>query len=646
MQPSAKGLAIVCALLAGAAVTGASEPPTAEIEADAQRLDYRWTEAGQLSAESFRMPGGVVAELAAIPSGGRLIVRDFPTAPGDRGDVVFERIDVYAAGARVWADGTLGVIEQPRSARVHLLGSSRTDPDVRVGLSLDPGGGGGTGLVANRTGVYGLWQRDVDDPTWAHYEIGASLEERLGIETQTTCDTRDSLPLEVGPSAPSEAPISLEPSGPSHEAVLAFDTDGEFLAEYGNDTGLADSAIGDLILSLNVIYERDLGLRLLQGETILRTNAATDPYTSGSTSGQLDEVRAWWQANQAAVERVWVALLSGKNPGSCSGAGIAWVDVYCNNSFSYSATQVIKCVSLSGSSNTRLIGHEVGHNAGSGHTHCYNPEVDQCYNAQGGCYGGPVSCPDFTGLIEGIAPNKGTIMSYCHFSPPNGAGCGSSESYFHPTVIARIQQSIDAATGSCVQLTGGDLSITKTDAEDPIGRGVGLTYTISVSNLGPSLATGVEVSDTLPTGTTLSSTTGCVEDPAGVPTCTLGDIASGESKSFDVTVFVEHSAPASLSNSASVSSGTNDPVAANDSVVEPTTVETWSCQSASWNLTAADNAALGPFVTEAEITAGSGYEVGLGETIEFRATTGITFENDFSVNGTLSATLDPLIDCP
>ena len=48
-----------------------------------------------------------------------------------------------------------------------------------------------------------------------------------------------------------------------------------------------------------------------------------------------------------------------------------------------------------------------------------------------------------------------------------------------------------------------DLAITKTDSPDPVPAGAELTYTVGVSNAGPSTATGVSVTDTLPAGVDL-----------------------------------------------------------------------------------------------------------------------------------------------
>jgi uncharacterized repeat protein (TIGR01451 family) len=117
-----------------------------------------------------------------------------------------------------------------------------------------------------------------------------------------------------------------------------------------------------------------------------------------------------------------------------------------------------------------------------------------------------------------------------------------------------------------------DLSITKSDSPDPVVAGDPLGYTITVNNAGPSDATNVVVTDTLPAGVTFVSTAGCAEDPNGVPTCTLGNIPAGGSALYTISVTVDLATVGVIANSASVSSGTSDPNPGNDSALEDTTV--------------------------------------------------------------------------
>ena len=117
-----------------------------------------------------------------------------------------------------------------------------------------------------------------------------------------------------------------------------------------------------------------------------------------------------------------------------------------------------------------------------------------------------------------------------------------------------------------------DISIAKSDDPDPVLAGTQLTYTVRVDNLGDAPATDVEVTDTLPAGVSLASTSGCAEDPAGVPTCTLGTIEAGAFAEFSVTVDVAASTLGVIDNTVAGTTSSAELVTDNNSVVEQTTV--------------------------------------------------------------------------
>ncbi len=73
-----------------------------------------------------------------------------------------------------------------------------------------------------------------------------------------------------------------------------------------------------------------------------------------------------------------------------------------------------------------------------------------------------------------------------------------------------------------------DLSVTKSDAPDPVVAGTPLTYTVNVANAGPLDATNVVVTDVLPPQVTyLSNTDACTEGPTDTLTCNVGNIRCG-----------------------------------------------------------------------------------------------------------------------
>ncbi len=118
-----------------------------------------------------------------------------------------------------------------------------------------------------------------------------------------------------------------------------------------------------------------------------------------------------------------------------------------------------------------------------------------------------------------------------------------------------------------------DLAITKTDSQDPVAAGSQLTYIVEVINNGPDDAHNVVVTDVLPAGLTLVSTSGCAEDPTGVPTCSLGTITNGQTAQFSITAVVDESPPASITNTASVAADEVDTDPGNSSAAQQTTLQ-------------------------------------------------------------------------
>lgn len=129
-----------------------------------------------------------------------------------------------------------------------------------------------------------------------------------------------------------------------------------------------------------------------------------------------------------------------------------------------------------------------------------------------------------------------------------------------------------AAVAAAFPPLASDLAVTKSDSTDPVFAGSPLAYSIRVTNNGPDAATNVIVADSLPAGVTLMASSGCAEDPLGVPTCTIASLASGDFVDVGILVAVAPTTSGDITNSVTVSSDNPDSVPGNNTAEAVTTV--------------------------------------------------------------------------
>ena len=118
-----------------------------------------------------------------------------------------------------------------------------------------------------------------------------------------------------------------------------------------------------------------------------------------------------------------------------------------------------------------------------------------------------------------------------------------------------------------------DLSVAQTDSPDPTIPGVSVTYSVTITNLGPLAASAAALEDDFPPNSVFVSATpsqGSCSHTALVANCALG--ALGVNASATVQVVVTPSSPGTMLNFAFVSSGQPDPVSGNNTSMESTTV--------------------------------------------------------------------------
>ena len=129
------------------------------------------------------------------------------------------------------------------------------------------------------------------------------------------------------------------------------------------------------------------------------------------------------------------------------------------------------------------------------------------------------------------------------------------------------------ATANTLVQTRADLAVVKTSDAPSYKPSSLITYTVTVTNNGPSNALAVAVTDNLPTtkqAIYLSDTGGCTKSGLTL-TCVIGDMAVGATRAFNIHMTVKGS-KGSVSNTANVASPTTDPTPANNSSTRIVTV--------------------------------------------------------------------------
>jgi len=156
--------------------------------------------------------------------------------------------------------------------------------------------------------------------------------------------------------------------------------------------------------------------------------------------------------------------------------------------------------------------------------------------------------------VSAALPNGSTVTNTANVSSATADPDGNNNS---------------SSTSATVAPTA-DLAVTKSGPSNVI-IGTNVTYTVTITNNGPSNAANVTLSDPAPPNTTWVSATqmtgppfNCVTVPASI-NCTIATLSAGASATFQFTLNVGANASGSLTNTATASSATADPNPANSS---------------------------------------------------------------------------------
>lgn len=188
---------------------------------------------------------------------------------------------------------------------------------------------------------------------------------------------------------------------------LAMAADAEFTARKGGSQSAAFAALTNYVNNLNAVFRHELSvaLQLVSDQTLVYTNAATDPYTNDDQIKMLDEN----QANLNAVlgnTNYDIGHVLGATAGS--GGGVAMSPSVCDGSYKGQGVSGVGDGSFPEVFDFQLIAHEVGHQFGMSHS--YNSNVPVC------------TTREHTTSVE---PGSGTtIMSYGYTCTNTDAGNG------------------------------------------------------------------------------------------------------------------------------------------------------------------------------------------------------------------------------
>ena len=286
-------------------------------------------------------------------------------------DIVVAPVDMRAPGYRAeetTASGEARAVEPPFAATYKGILSGLRDSQAR--FTVDDGII--EGLVLTPVDWYYVepvrnFVRSAAPADYIVYRKSDIRGEAFGVCGTTLAHRVDRLESRLRPRA-------AQVDGTVQVAQIATEADYEYVVALG-DSAHANAEILQIMNQVSGIYETELGISF-QVAYQHTWAVASDPYSSTSASGILDEFNDCWNANFSGVACDLAHMWTGKNLDG-STVGIAWMGVICSaRSYSYGVSQRLTSVPAK----YLVTAHEIGHNFGATHPDQASPPQTSCAN--------------------------------------------------------------------------------------------------------------------------------------------------------------------------------------------------------------------------------------------------------------------------
>lgn len=354
-----------------------------------------------------------------------------PLVTGESANFRLTPMPIFAKDATIQVvkdDGTTETVAPPDVRTWY--GEDLENPDRALFVAASPDGE-----------VRGMITGDVQTSvTVISRDISAGSEtyrlERNVIPARDFCNTTELSPeLRESLQQKADAAIATRAgrNNVTYDIELMIDVGNVLYTKFNLDASATLDYITELFGAVNVIYMRDLNVHFSVMHTTLWEKP--DPFSaqpaigSISTMSQLAQYRNYITTYRNNVPYDLAHFLDGIPLG-----GRAYLDImqiYRRDVRSgVSNVDAIGAFPTDGSWywDTNVVAHELGHNLGSPHSHCYKPPIDCCEDE---C----IEC----GIEK---PSMGTIMSYCHLQMGNGGGINMR---FHERCVALMRHRVESS---------------------------------------------------------------------------------------------------------------------------------------------------------------------------------------------------------